>query len=100
MDFFKFTTECHKLIATGWLSLAEWQSVVKALFKQMVEFVDWMHSEMNICHLDISLENLLISDVFATTTYSSNGSPKVHFNRDFKVKFCDFGLATLFDGED
>merc|ERR1719445_831928 len=64
MDFLKFVAECHKLIEQGQLSLKEWQSAVRTLFTQMVEFVDWLHSTMGICHLDISLENLLTSDVF------------------------------------
>lgn len=50
---------------------------------------------------DISLENLLISDVFVIPVQHREGAhPKVRFSRHFKIKFCDFGLATLFDGKD
>jgi len=101
MSLFEFTTKCHKMITLGWLSIGEWQAAVRTLFRQMVEFVDWMHSKMNICHLDISLENLLISDVFVSPQQQGNGGAiKMHFSPNMTVKFCDFGLATMFDGKD
>merc|ERR1719242_1677175 len=101
MDFFKFTSECHKLIESGLLSISEWQSAVQALFKQMVEFVSWMHSTMSICHLDISLENLLITDVFVMSEQGHHpGHQQVLFSHNFQIKFCDFGLATAFGNKD
>lgn len=99
MDFFKFVAECHKLINSGALSLREWQSAVRVAFKQMVQFVEWMHSKMAICHLDISLENLLISNVFVMTDKTS-GSQRIYLSHNFQLKFCDFGLATAFNGTD
>eukprot|EP01084_Bolivina_argentea_P042043 77588_1 len=100
MDFFKFVAECHKLINSKVLSISEWQMAVQVLFKQMVEYVDWLHSEMNVCHLDISLENLLITDVFVMSEQGPNGEPQIYLSHNFQIKFCDFGLSTAFDGKD
>ena len=56
----------------------------------MVDYTLWLHKQMNICHLDISLENMLLKngEYFYQTgkfTYSQ------------QIKFCDFGLAEYFD---
>eukprot|EP00483_Globobulimina_turgida_P000249 UN00249 len=97
MDFFKFVAECHKLICNKLLSITEWQSAIRVLFKQMVCFLDWLHNEMNICHMDISLENLLISNVFVM---SDQHDQQIYFSHNFEIKFCDFGLSEAFDGKD
>ena len=41
--------------------MSEWHKVCKAIFKQMIESIEYIHSK-NICHFDISLENLVIND--------------------------------------
>ena len=66
----------------------------------MVEFVDWLHSTMGICHLDISLENLLISNVFVMSDQAADGRTQLMFSHNFHIKFIDFGLATSFNGKD
>lgn len=50
-------------------------------------------------YLDISLENLLISDVFVMSD-SMNGQQQIYLSHNFQIRFCDFGLATAFDGKD
>lgn len=87
--------KAHNCILNGKLSIFEWQNVCKILFKQMVTFIDILHNKMNVCHLDISLENMLINDVLITVDPTNN--EQIHFVPQFSVKFCDFGLAETFD---
>mmetsp|Transcript_69493 Transcript_69493/g.62338 ORF Transcript_69493/g.62338 Transcript_69493/m.62338 type:complete len:375 (+) Transcript_69493:101-1225(+) len=89
-NMFDFVVKSHSFILNGSLSIIEWQNVCKTLFFQMVSCLDILHNKMNICHLDISLENMLLKngEYFYETgkfTYSQ------------QIKFCDFGLAEYFD---
>ena len=45
---------------------------------------------------DISLENMLIDDVFVM----SDNSGQIYLSHNFQIKWCDFGLATVFNGKD
>ena len=45
------------------------------------------------------MENLLISDVFVMSD-TMNGQQQIYLSHNFQIKFCDFGLATAFDGKD
>merc|ERR1712228_691805 len=53
----------------------------------------WMHSKMNVCHLDISLENMLIKN----NKYKSDGNGGIRLSRKMQIKICDFGLAEYFN---
>ena len=55
--------------------LSIWKSHVRALFRQMCYYINWLHSN-GVCHLDLSLENCLIKNNI--------------------VYFCDFGLSEYF----
>jgi len=99
INFFDFVVECHKAIESKKLSINEWQRVSRILFKQMVEFVDWLHTKMGICHLDISLENLLIKEVSVYTDRTIKGEEEIFFRDGLQIKFCDFGLAAKFDAK-
>eukprot|EP01084_Bolivina_argentea_P080247 145402_1 len=56
----------------------EWVKSVAKMFKQICSTVQWMHSK-GFCHLDMSLENTMISDL-----------------KTLKVKIIDLGLAQKF----
>eukprot|EP01084_Bolivina_argentea_P290157 498346_1 len=62
-SLFDFVLKAHNCIIQNKLSHFEWQNVSKILFKQMITFLNILHNKMNVCHLDISLENILINDV-------------------------------------
>eukprot|EP01083_Nonionella_stella_P083804 231771_1 len=55
-DVLKFAAKAHKFIASGHLEISEWHRMVRIIFKQMVEAIEYIHSK-NVCHFDISLEN-------------------------------------------
>ena len=56
-SLFDFTERAHSFLQHGQLSLAEWHGMVKLIWKQMVECIEYIHSN-NICHFDVSLGSL------------------------------------------
>ena len=98
-----FIIRAHKFIKNGQIDITEWHKMVKVIFKQMIEFVDYIHNK-KICHFDISLENFLINSVdVAVTKISDDGETveKLEFCKDkVYIKACDFGLADYFDDGD
>jgi len=56
----------------------EWIKSVRQMFRQIVDCVSWIHNK-NICHLDLSLENIMIFD-----------------SKNMYVKIIDFGLSSYF----
>lgn len=56
----------------------QWIKTIKHMFKQIVECVQWMHMR-GYCHLDLSLENTMISNL-----------------EEKNVKIIDLGLAKQF----
>eukprot|EP01083_Nonionella_stella_P070824 189719_1 len=95
ISLFDFVVQSHKHISARKMNPLEWQNICKNIFKQMVTFIHILHNTMAICHLDISLDNVLISDVFMTPDPSHSGM--IHLAPAFRIKFCDFGLSQIFD---
>eukprot|EP01084_Bolivina_argentea_P286959 492358_1 len=92
-ELFGFVVRAHKFIRSGQLSIKEWRRFCKRAARQMVELVDWMHNEMNCCHLDISLENFTIQNALV---YVNENNGNITFTDDFVIKMVDFGLAEVF----
>eukprot|EP01084_Bolivina_argentea_P069181 125936_1 len=90
-NLFDFVVQCHGLLAKGCLEVSVWHSFLKIAMRQMVSVIEWMHTEMRCCHLDISLENFVISNVNMIIDGDS-----VRFDTDFQIKLIDFGLAEVF----
>ena len=89
---FDFVVRVHRYIESDKLDINEWHKFVKIIFKQIINAVEYIHKK-NVCHYDISLENLLINDV--EVILDSNG--KIKFCHDnIIIKLCDFGLAEQF----
>ena len=105
-SLFNFVSRVHEFIQSGQISIAEWHKMAKIIFKQMIEFTEFIHSQ-NICHFDISLENFLINninvEVIPTLDSSTDGAnvlittERLKFcTEDVQIKACDFGLAEYF----
>eukprot|EP01083_Nonionella_stella_P287133 977326_1 len=92
-DLFEYVVKCHNLIRKGKLDRKEWRLMCKKIFKQIIELMDYLHNTHNICHLDISLENMLIKN---GTILQNVNTGKISLNRNITVKFCDFGLSEKF----
>merc|ERR1712228_318839 len=95
-DLFDFIIEAHELIAEKKLKIKEWRKFSKYLFWQMIVVIKCLHNDMKICHLNISLENILIQNATFIPSHDKNGT--VSINPNVNIKICDFGLAEIFDG--
>eukprot|EP00484_Ammonia_sp_Unknown_P030465 CAMPEP_0197038604 /NCGR_PEP_ID=MMETSP1384-20130603/15516_1 /TAXON_ID=29189 /ORGANISM="Ammonia sp." /LENGTH=337 /DNA_ID=CAMNT_0042469061 /DNA_START=31 /DNA_END=1044 /DNA_ORIENTATION=- len=94
-SLFDFVVKAHRFIRAGTIGLSHWKQMVKRIFKQMVECVEYLHAH-NIVHLDISLENFLINDV-AVESFVKDKQEYIEFIvDDVQIKLCDFGLAEKF----
>eukprot|EP01083_Nonionella_stella_P047850 128062_1 len=93
-SLFDFVSKVHGFIRGKVIDISHWKQVVKVIFKQMIECIDFIHSN-NVCHNDISLENFVINDV-PIYVDESDKTGKLHFITDgIRIKLCDFGLAEL-----
>ena len=103
-SLFRFISKVHEFIKNDQITIAEWHCMAKKIFKQMIEFTEFIHSK-NICHYDISLENFLINNIDVQVNPSpfinSDGTAKIVEKIKFctdniYIKACDFGLAEYF----
>ena len=97
-DLFDFIIEAHELINAKKLKIKEWRKFTKYLFWQMIVVIKWLHNDMNICHLDISLENILIKN--GNFIPLDKNKSQFTINSNVQIKICDFGLAEIFNGGD
>ena len=92
---FDFVVRVHQYIQSGKLSISEWHKCVKIIFNQIVDAVQYIHTK-NVCHFDISLENLLINDIECIVDKHGH----LRFCKDnIRIKLCDFGLAEKFEAD-
>ena len=119
---FDFVVRGHQLIKLGSLDVKEWHRIVKIIFKQMIEAIEFIHSN-KVAHMDISyviiyamhltmdwstylnkivhrLENWLLNDV--PIAIDKDNDNKLRFlvddnGKGLKLKICDFGLAEYFN---
>ena len=89
-SLFDFIVKAHRLIIVGHFSIYEWHKMVKVIFKQMIECIQYIHNK-NICHFDISLENFLINDV--DVVHKSDGLGLKFIHSSVQIKLCDFGYV-------
>eukprot|EP01083_Nonionella_stella_P186702 684304_1 len=99
MNMFEFTKESHVLIRNKTIDIPHWHTFCKNAMKQMAEVMYWLHHEMNVCHLDVSLENFTIKNmntrvIMRRSKYGS--SPKMELDNEFQIKIIDFGVAEVF----
>jgi len=96
LPLFEFVIKCHELIKNKVLRVSHWKSVVRVIFAQMLQCVQYIHAK-KVCHFDISLENFCINDVEISLLEQADGSEVINFALDdIHVKLCDFGLAEKF----
>eukprot|EP01083_Nonionella_stella_P040095 109017_1 len=98
-SMYHFVIKAHRLIKAGKIELSHWKKVVKVIFLQILECIDYLHSK-NVVHFDISLENILINDVAIQIQKKKKGEAVRFVLDDIRVKLCDFGMAQLFTHSD
>ena len=94
-DLLDFVVKAHDLIACGKLCLTEWHKLIKLLFAQMLEAVEYIH-EMNVCHFDISVENVVLDEVNVLPTKESGTASIKFVHQGVRARLIDFGLAHYF----
>ena len=90
-SLFDFVKKCHRCIQERVLSISHWKQVVKVIFKQMIEAIQYIHSK-NTCHFDVSLENFIINDVEIQLISNGKSSNFRFLLDDIRVKLIDFGI--------
>ena len=91
---FDFTVKAHRLLSIGHFEMEEWHKMVKLIFGQIIEGVEYMHKR-GVCHFDLSLENMLISDV---DVVKNKQTGKLSFRHEtVQCVIVDCGLAEMFD---
>ena len=92
-SLFDFVQKSHTMIKMGLISNKHWQQVVRVIFKQLIEAIEYIHSK-NICHFDVSLENILINDVQVVEDVDHDRkNVNIRFLLEsIQIKLCDFGM--------
>eukprot|EP01083_Nonionella_stella_P020590 57095_1 len=96
-SLFNFIVKGHQCLSQGHITLDEWHRFCKFAFKQMIECIQYIHSQ-KCAHLDVSLENFLINDVDVNfTQFASGKKSRIQFQLDsVQIKIIDFGLAEMY----
>jgi len=97
IDLFSFVQQCHDQIARGQLTICQWQKTVRLISKRLIEILHWLHTEVSVCHLDVSLENVLISNVEWISYPDQHKERKKKLAPSFQLKLIDFGAAQQFE---
>jgi len=97
MDLFNFINKIHEEIKANKIQINEWKKSVKLIGQKLMELINWLHSTY-ICHLDLSLENVLISNIKWISYPDQYKNYKKRLSPDFELKLIDFGAAQCFKG--
>eukprot|EP01084_Bolivina_argentea_P253438 425698_1 len=89
----QFVEQAQKHICEGKLDVKEYVKVIKWIFWQLSVWLHWMHNDMHCCHLDLTLEHVLLKDSgFIIDPKSGTVTAK----RSTTIRVCGFGSAELF----
>jgi len=91
----QFVESAHRYIKYGKLALNEYQKIVKYLFWQIAVTINWLHQDMNCCHLDLCLDNVLVRN--GSFVHHQDGS--ISINPKISCKIADFGCSEVFKCE-
>ena len=92
MSLQQFTQKMHKLIKLNLLDIDHWKNVVRIIFIQMIECIEYCHTK-NICRFSVSLQNFVINDI---NIKINKNTRKFHLPlTDIKIKLCDVGTAII-----
>eukprot|EP01084_Bolivina_argentea_P086912 157042_1 len=63
MNLKQFVEHAHSYIRNGQLPMHRYLQVIKFIFWQLLVLMEWMHSVMHCCHLDLKLEHVMLKNV-------------------------------------
>eukprot|EP00484_Ammonia_sp_Unknown_P027794 CAMPEP_0197042956 /NCGR_PEP_ID=MMETSP1384-20130603/19257_1 /TAXON_ID=29189 /ORGANISM="Ammonia sp." /LENGTH=345 /DNA_ID=CAMNT_0042474165 /DNA_START=25 /DNA_END=1062 /DNA_ORIENTATION=- len=97
---FDFVANAHRCLDHHTLRNTNWKKVTRAILKQIVEGVAFMHSQ-NVCAFDISIENMTLAKDLSIAVCNEFTNKEqfefIHIDKDLQVKLIDFGLAERFE---
>eukprot|EP01084_Bolivina_argentea_P253437 425696_1 len=89
----QFIEQAQKHIREGKLNIKGYLKVIRFIFWQLSVLLHWMHNDMHCCHLDLTLEHVLLKDAgFIIDPKTETVTAK----RSTSIRVCDFGSAELF----
>ena len=92
-NLLQWTQTAHKYIKQKKLSLKAYQKMVKYLFWQISVMMNWLHRDLNACHLDLCMENIVVRN----GSFIKNEDGSISINPKISIKICDFGCAEIFN---
>jgi len=95
MSLKEFVRKAHCLINQGKLHLKEWSSTIKYLVWKLVSVLRWLHDVTHCCHLDLAMENVMVSNV----DFKSRADGTFSIDTSITIKVIDFGVSEIFDVE-
>eukprot|EP01083_Nonionella_stella_P025383 69895_1 len=88
----QFNQKAHQLIAQKKLKTKTWKQIVKYLVWQLSVILYWLHNDMQCCHLDLCLQNIMVMN----GEFKEDNEGNVDFDPNISVKLLDFGLGEVF----
>merc|ERR1712228_775615 len=88
-----FVKKAFELMRENKLSKSEYHKTIKNLLFQIVSTIHWLHDVMKCTHLNLCLENIMISN--AEWIRSTDSLYKM--NKDITIKLGEFGVSELCD---
>jgi len=89
----QWVQQAFQLMDTGKLKLPEYKKTVKFMFWQLCVAVYWLHHDMDVCHLGLSLDNIVVNEGDFVLD-EVDGFYRI--NPNMTAKIIDFGLAEKF----
>ena len=91
----EFVKTAHQYISEKKLKLKDWRTVTKFIIWQLSVCLFWLHNDMKVCHLDLNMDNIMITN--ANFIKSMNGSDVKINSTNLCVKIIDWGYSEVFD---
>jgi len=99
IDLFEFVKQCHKDLESKLMSVQDWLLIVKELTRRILDLTHFLHETLRVCHLDLSLENVLISNLKWTHYIDDDGVQRKKLDTCFVIHLCDFGACKQFEAK-
>eukprot|EP01084_Bolivina_argentea_P190877 327902_1 len=88
----QFVRNAHNYIDQKQITLKYYQNVIRYVYWQLLIIFKFLHDDMNCCHLDICMENIMLQNC---DFIQQNG--KYIINPEISVTLIDFGVSEIFE---
>eukprot|EP01084_Bolivina_argentea_P258212 435215_1 len=86
-----FIKKCHIYISKNKLTLKKYNKIIKHIFYELSQTLHWLHNSVHCAHLNLSSENILLSNAFIM-----NKNGKKILNKSLSVIISEFGCSERF----